>query len=341
MSPTLPKTRKAAVFKEQGGPLHIEELPLNEPVEGEVLIKVEACGVCHSDTFVQHNAFGAGFPMIPGHEVIGRVVAVPAGEKRWKIGDRLGGAWHGGHDGTCKACNRGMFQMCDNESINGVTREGGYADYCTLRTEAAVPIPEHADAATYAPLLCAGLTTFNAMRRMQIGPGELVAIQGLGGLGHLAVQYAHKMGFRVAVLSSSGAKEKFAKELGAHEYIDGGKGDQGEALQKLGGAAMIVVTAPNAKSIPQLMKGLGMQGKLLILAAAGEFLLDSNAMIRYGLSVHSFPSGHSLDGKEAIDFADLFNVKCVVEKFPLDRANDAYDAMLKGTVRFRSVIVME
>ncbi|KAF7503768.1 hypothetical protein GJ744_003310 [Endocarpon pusillum] len=341
MATELPKTFKQAVFKEHGAPLTIEEVELRMPERGEVLVKVEACGVCHSDTFAQTNAFGGGFPLVPGHEIIGHVAAVADGETAWKVGDRIGGPWHGGHDGTCKACKKGLFQMCDNEKVNGVTRNGGYAQYCTLRSEAGVPIPSHLDAAQYAPILCAGVTVYNSMRRMEISPGSLVAIQGLGGLGHLALQYANKFGFRVAALSRNADKEKFARDLGAHEYIDGSKGDQGEALQKLGGASLIVVTAPDAKVISPLMKGLGIMGKLLILAAAGEVPVDTGPMIHYGLSVHSWPSGHTIDSEEAVAFTELQNIKCMVEKFPLEKCSDAMDAMMKGTVRFRGVITME
>lgn len=266
MAASLPKTYRAAVFKTKGGPLTIETLELKDPPEGEVLIKVETCGVCHSDEMARHGVMGGGFPLTPGHEMIGHVVAITPSEKRWKIGDRIGGSWHGGHDGTCKACVQGFFQMCDNEQVNGITRNGGYAEYCSVRSEAAVPIPIHLDAAETAPLLCAGVTVFNSMRRLQVQPGSLVGVQGLGGLGHLAIQYANKFGFRVAAISRGADKEKFARELGAHEYIDTGSTDPAEALQKLGGAAMIVSTAPNAAAISPLLKGLGIQGKLLVLA---------------------------------------------------------------------------
>ncbi|MCJ1474798.1 hypothetical protein MMC13_003458 [Lambiella insularis] len=340
MAPSLPKTYKAAIFKKKGESLTIEDVELKEPAAGEVMIKVEACGVCHSDSLVQAQMMGP-LPMIPGHEIIGRVVANGPGDKHlYKIGDRVGGAWHGGHDGTCKACKRGLFQMCPNAVVNGVQRNGGYAEYCNLREEAAVPIPEHADAAACAPLLCAGVTVFNSMRHMNIPPGELVAIQGLGGLGHLAIQYAHKMGYKVAALSSSGSKEKFARELGANEYLDASRVDHAEGLQKLGGAAMIVVTAPNPEIIGSLLEGLGIQGKLLVLAPVGEIKVNTLPMVQKGLSVHGWPSGHSLDSEEAIEFAEVHGVNCMVETFSLADANKAYDHMMSGNVRFRSVIKM-
>ncbi|MCJ1290770.1 hypothetical protein MMC34_002312 [Xylographa carneopallida] len=333
MAPSLPKSYKVAVFKKVDEPLTIEEVDLKEPEAGEVLIKVEACGVCHSDAEVKSGHMGNSFPIIPGHEMIGKVVAVGPGDKPlYKIGDRIGAGWHGGHDGNCKACKKGFFQMCENAAVNGVSRNGGYAEYCTLREEAAVHIPSHADAASYAPLLCAGVTVFNSMRRLQIPPGEVVAIQGLGGLGHLAIQYAHKMGYKVVALSSSGSKEKFAHELGATEYLDASKIDHAEGLQKLGGASMIVVTAPNPKIIGALLPGLGIQGKLLILAPVGEVQINTLPMVAKGLSVHSFPSGHAQDSEAAIEFAELTGVNCMVEKFPLAEANKAFDHMMGGHV---------
>ena len=198
-----------------------------------------------------------------------------------------------------------MFQTCNNEAVNGVTRDGGYGEYVTLRTEAVVRIPEEVDPAEYAPLLCAGITVFNSLRNQKIIPGELVAVQGLGGLGHLALQYANKMGYKVVAISSSAKKEKFARDLGAHEYIDGSKGDIGEALQKMGGAACVILTAPNAELIPGLLSGLAPLGKLLILASAGPSEIDTSSMIQKGLSIVAWPSGHSLDSEEAIEYVSV------------------------------------
>ncbi|EEA27340.1 hypothetical protein TMatcc_004372 [Talaromyces marneffei ATCC 18224] len=337
---SLPKTFRKAVFNEAGGPLVIEEANLTPPAPREILVQVEACGVCFSDTIAQHDYMGGGFPQVPGHEIIGKVVAVGSGVSGWTVGDRVGGGWHGGHDGTCRACKTGHYQMCDNQLVNGITRDGGYAEYCTIRSEAAVRIPPDVDAATYAPMLCAGVTVFNSMRQMQVPPGSTVAIQGLGGLGHLALQYANKFGYRVVALSRDSKKETFARQLGAHEYIDGSKEDVGEALQKLGGASLIVSTAPDKNSITPLLKGLGIQGKLLILSIVDDLPVNTAILMRYGSSVHSWPSGHAIDSEEAIQFAGLQDIKCMVETFPLEKANEAYDAMLKGSVRFRSVIKM-
>ncbi|TLS26313.1 hypothetical protein PpBr36_05368, partial [Pyricularia pennisetigena] len=337
---TLPSTFKAAVFKAQGQPLTFEDLPMKEPGRGEILVKVEACGVCHSDSFAQVNAWGAGFPRIPGHEIIGRVAAVGQDVSGWEAGQRVGSGWHGGHDGTCKACNKGVHQMCENQLINGITKDGGYAEYCLIRAEAAVRIPEHVDAAKYAPILCAGVTTYNSMRRQGIAAGETVAIQGLGGLGHLAIQYAQRMGYRVVAISRGSDKEKAARDLGAHEYIDAAKEDPAAALKKLGGAALIVATAPHSAAISPLVGGLGIMGKLLLLAVTGELSVHTGIMLGKGCSVATWPSGNALDSEEAINFTELQNVDCKVETFPLEKANEAFKVMMDGTVRFRSVVTM-
>ncbi|KAF2424222.1 alcohol dehydrogenase [Tothia fuscella] len=338
-----PKTCKAAVIPKIGSKLVIKDVPVRDPESGEILIKALACGVCHSDSAIQEGHMGplAHEDLIPGHEVIGTVVAVGPGEKRWKEGDRVGGAWHGGHDGVCKSCNKGLFQMCKNEAINGVSRNGGYAEYLTLRTEAAIKIPSDVDPAEYAPLLCAGVTTFNGIRQMNIQQGGVVAIQGLGGLGHLAVQYSRKMGYRTVALSSSGAKRDFAMELGATDYVDSSKEDTNEVLQSMGGADLIVVTAPNPKIIGGLVGACGPLGKVLVLAPVGEIIVNSVPMIMKGISVHGWPSGHALDSEEAIEFAQHQGVKCMVEKFPLAKAQEAMDHMLSGKVRFRAVLTME
>ncbi|KAJ5223915.1 hypothetical protein N7468_008457 [Penicillium chermesinum] len=309
---------------------------------GEVLVKVEACGVCFSDTHAQANGVGGKFPGVPGHEIIGRVVAVGDGVSRWKVGDRIGGGWHGGEDGTCLQCRKGAFQTCSNEQINGITKSGGYAEYCSLRAEAGVPIPEDVNAAEYAPILCAGVTVFNSMRQMNVRPGSLVAVQGLGGLGHLAIQYANKFGFRVVAISRGADKEKPVRELGAHHFIDSSSQDPVAELQKMGGATMIVSTAPHAAAIAPLLNGLDVFGKLLIVALpSDEVPINMWPMTTRGLSVHGWPSGHALDSEQAIAFTRLQGIKCQVQTFPLDKANEAWDAMVNGTVRFRAVITMD
>jgi len=314
MAPSIPKSCKACVIEKAGAPWTIKEVPVEEPKHGEILIKVHACGVCHSDVDMQQGNLGplAQFPRIPGHEVIGTIVAIGPGESKWQ-----------------------------NELINGVSWNGGYAEYCTLRSEAAVRIPPDADPAQYAPLLCAGITVFNGIRKMNITPGDIVAVQGLGGLGHLAIQYARKMGYRTVALSSSDAKREFAMKLGATDYVDNSKEDSAEALQKMGGASLVVVTAPNPKMMGNLVNACGPCGKILILSPVGEVPVDTGVMIHYGISVHGWPSGHALDSEEAIAFAEHQGVECMVEKFPFDKVEDAVKHMTSGKVRFRCVLTMD
>ncbi|KAH0556036.1 hypothetical protein GP486_006022 [Trichoglossum hirsutum] len=252
--------------------------------------------------------------MVPGHETIGDIVALGPDETLWKVGDRVGGAWHGGHDD---------------------------AEYVALRREAAVRVPKDLDPVEYAPVLCAGVTTFNGIRQMGITPGELVVIQGLGGLGHLALQYAAKMGFRVVALSSRPGKEAFAKEFGATDYIDASSEDPVAKLQSMGGAALIVATAPDAKAIAPLTGALQPGGKLLILAPVGEIPFNVNHLVLEATSIHGWPSGASLDSEEALEFTKLQHVKCLIERFPLQDAQKAYDHMMSGKVRYRAVLVPE
>ncbi|KAK3378638.1 chaperonin 10-like protein [Lasiosphaeria ovina] len=340
---SLPKTYKQAAFKVKGEPLVVGDVPLTLPGPGEILIKVEACGVCYSDMYAQFDGMGGGFPLVPGHEIIGRVAAVGDGVNvnTWKVGSRVGGGWHGGHDGTCTACKKGYFQMCDNAIVNGETKNGGFAEYCLIRAESGVHVPEHVDAAKYAPILCAGVSVFNSVRHLDIPVGETVAVQGLGGLGHLAIQYARRMGYRVVAISRGADKERWARDLGAHEYIDSSKGDIGDQLKALGAAALAISTAASADAITPLLKGLGVRGKLLILSVPGAVPVDTGVMLKRGLSVHSWPGGHHLDNEETIAFTELNGVDCLIERFPLSKAQEAYEAMLTGKVRFRAVLVME
>lgn len=337
---SLPKTYKAAVFEKAGQPLVFRDIDLKQPEAGQILVKVEACGVCHSDMMVQSGNFGP-LPRIPGHEIVGKVVAIGSNVTKWKNGDRVGGAWHGGHDGTCRQCNSGLFQMCDNEEINGVSRDGGYAEYVLLRSEAAVRLPADADAVQIAPLMCAGVTVHNGIRKMGITPGETVAIQGLGGLGHLAIQYSRKMGYRTVALSRGTDKKDFAMKLGATDYIDTSAEDVAKALQDIGGAALIVVTAPNPKVISPLVGGCKALGKVLVLAPVGDVPVNTIAMVTKGISVHGWPSGHAQDSEDAVAFADRFDVKCMTEAFPLAKANEALEHMANNKARFRAVLTMQ
>ncbi|KAM0543964.1 hypothetical protein ACHAPJ_012059 [Fusarium lateritium] len=339
MSPSLPATYKALFFERKGSDLTLQEVQLQQPGPGYILVKVLACGICHSDLFVKKGRLGDVFPRVPGHEAVGDVVAVGEGVANFKTGERVGAAWHGGHDGTCRSCQRGLFQTCSNGAINGVTMDGGYAEYVLLRAEAAVRVPADANPAEIAPLLCAGVTVFNAMRNMGVVQGGLVAVQGLGGLGHLALQYASKMGYTVVALSSGSDKKDFATRLGAHHYVDTSAEDVAEALQKLGGADMIVATAPNGKAVSPLVAGLAPLGKLVVLAPIGLVEFDTVSMVMKSASVHGWNSGHQQDSEDSIAFAHTHGVKCIIEKFPfLANYQEAFDKMESGEVRFRSVL---
>lgn len=338
---SLPKTYKAAVLTGHKSGFNLQDLELKRPTKGQVLIKVLACGVCYTDVAVSQGEFGNVFPRIPGHEIVGDVVEVGEGVEGVEVGQRVGGTWHGGHDGTCRSCQRGSFQTCDNELVNGVSKDGGYAEYALLRSEAVVRVPREMDPADVAPLLCAGVTVFNGIRKMQIQQGNLVAVQGLGGLGHLAVQYAHMMGYEVAVLSTGDDKADFAKKLGATHYINSKAKDAAEELNKLGGAALIVQTAPNPKVVGALVKGLQPHGKLLSLAPVGPVEIDTVALVVKGASVHGWPSGHALDCEEAIRFSQTHGVKCMIEKYKLADVQKAVDDLIAGKPRFRNVLIME
>lgn len=338
---SLPKTYKAVVIDKANAAFDLRDVELKHPGKGQVLVKVLACGVCFSDVGVAGGHMGDVFPRVPGHEIVGEIVEVGTDVSNFSQGQRVGGPWHGGHDGSCRQCQRSQFQMCDNKAINGVSQDGGFAEYVLLRAEALVRIPKEVDPAEVAPLLCAGVTVFNGIRKMQVEQGAIVAVQGLGGLGHLAVQYANKMGYEVVVLSSGDDKAKFAKELGAHHYINSKSADVAKELMKLGGASIIVQTAPNPKTISPLVGGLAPGGKLLSLAPVGPVEIDTATLVMKGASVIGWPSGHALDSEEAIRFASTHGVKCMIEKFPLSDVQKAVDSLVAGKPRFRNVLVMQ
>ncbi|KAL7792027.1 GroES-like protein [Trichoderma ceciliae] len=337
----LPKTYKAMAILEASSPLTLQEVDLKLPGPGQVLVKVLACGVCLSDVSVIRGHMGPVFPRVTGHELVGDVVAVGENVTRLTIGQRVGGPWHGGHDGTCRQCQRSQFQYCDNQAINGVSFDGGYADYVVLRAEAAVRVPKEVDAAEIAPLLCAGVTVFNGIRKLHVEQGGVVAVNGLGGLGHLAVQYANKMGYQVIALSSGGDKAAFAKELGAHHYINTKTSDAAAEILKLGGADIIVQTAPNPETVSALVKALAPGGKLLNLCVLGPVPIDTAALVMKGASVHGWASGHAIDGEEAIQFAVRHSIRCLIQRYPLIEAQKAVDDLIAGKPRFRNVLVMD
>ncbi|KAH0385987.1 alcohol dehydrogenase, partial [Aureobasidium melanogenum] len=340
MELTIPKTCKAIVLDGPGASFELKEVPVKAPNKGEILIKTLACGVCHSDLSLQEGEFNyiAKFPVIPGHEVIGTVIAVGEGAEKWNIGDRVGGAWHGGHDGKCKSCNRCMFQMCDNEAVNGVSRNGGLAEYCTLRTEAAVRVPEDVDPAEYAPLLCAGVTTFNGIRKMNIPQGDTIAVCGVGGLGHLAIQYAHKMGYNVIAISEHETKRELALKLGAHRFINTSNEDPVEALKKIGGADAVLATAPNADLVGKIAQGIAPGGTLILISPVPEATFHFVPLVIKGVSIRGWSSGYAFETEEAIKFAMEKGVSCMVEKYPIEKFDYATERMAKCESRFRTVI---
>jgi D-arabinose 1-dehydrogenase-like Zn-dependent alcohol dehydrogenase len=341
MAPSLPKTYKAVVLDKANSGFQLRDVDLKHPEPGQVLVKVLACGVCFSDVATAGGHMGDVFPRVPGHEIVGDVVELGSGVTGFSVGDRVGGPWHGGHDRACRQCQRSLFQMCDNKQVNGVSRDGGFAEYVLLRPEAVVRVPKDMDPAQVAPLLCAGVTVFNGIRKLNIQHGGVVAVQGLGGLGHLAVQYANKMGYEVVALSSGDDKEKFARELGAHHYVNTKAKDAATELNKLGGADLIVSTAPNPKAVGPLLDGIAPAGKLLTLAPVGPTEVNTTTMVLKGASVHGWPSGHALDAEEAIRFARVHDVKCMTESYPLNDVQKAVDSLVAGKPRFRNVLVMQ
>jgi D-arabinose 1-dehydrogenase-like Zn-dependent alcohol dehydrogenase len=284
---------------------------------------------------------GIQYPRVPGHEVAGRIDAVGEGVAAWKPGQRVGVGWHGGHCFLCDPCRRGDFAMCRSSQITGLSYDGGYAEYMVAPWDAVAAIPEDLPADHAAPLLCAGITTFNALRNAGARPGDLVAVQGIGGLGHLGVQYARQMGFRTVAIGRGRDKEAFAKKLGAHDYIDSAGSNPAGELQKLGGASLVLATAPDAKSISALLEGLAPNGKLLIVAAPGEPLTVSPlSLIGSKTSVAGWYSGIATDSEDTMRFSLQAGVRPMIERYPLEKAAEAYDRMIQGKARFRVVLTM-
>ncbi|THH32488.1 hypothetical protein EUX98_g1697 [Antrodiella citrinella] len=321
-----PKSYTAYQFTKKGGKLEKVTKEWKDPDVHQIVVKVLACGVCGSDVLVENQRLGTGLPKTPGHEIVGDVVAIHPSEKQFKVGDRVGSGWHGSHCGICKPCRSGDFNMCENEKIDGVTIDGGYAQYVTLQSEAVCWIPNDLDPTETAPLLCAGVTTFNSLRHMNTKPGDVVAVQGIGGLGHLAVQFAKAMGFRTVAISHSEDKRELAQQLGAVAYIDSSEQDTVKELQKMGGANVIMCTAPHANIMQGLIPGLAVGGQLLILALAEDkATIDLSALITRRLSIRGWPSGSAKDSEECVEFAKQMGIKCMVEKFPLDKAQEAFE----------------
>jgi alcohol dehydrogenase, propanol-preferring len=335
----MPKMMRAVQVSKAGGAFELVERELPEPAANQVRIQVEACGICHSDALVKFGGYpGLTYPRIPGHEIAGRIDKVGASVTEWKKGDRAGVGWHGGHDFVCNNCRKGLFINCQRAQVTGIGFDGGYAEYVVVPHEAVARIPEKIDATEAAPLLCAGVTTYNSLRNSGARPGDTVAVQGIGGLGHLGVQYAARMGFRTIAVSRGADKRELAQRLGAHEYIDTDKVPAGEALQKLGGADLVLATAPNSDAIASTVDGLKPRGKLLIVAASFEPLKVGALGLLSGKSIAGWPSGSAFDSEETVAFSALTGVRPQVEVFKLEQAEQAFAKMMENRVRFRAVL---
>jgi D-arabinose 1-dehydrogenase-like Zn-dependent alcohol dehydrogenase len=324
------------------GPIELAERPILDPGPGKVRVRVEACGVCHSDSVTKDGLFpGLTYPRIPGHEVTGVVDALGEGVTNWTKGQRVGIGWIGGHCTVCQPCRRGKFATCERAQIAGIVYDGGYQEYMITSAQGLAAIPDALSFVDAAPLLCAGITTFNALRHSGAMPGDLVAIQGLGGLGHLGIQYANKMGFETVAIGRGDDKKDFATKLGAHHYIDTNAGDPATALQKLGGAKTILATAPDSKSMTPLVAGLCVDGALMVVGVGAEpievFPLD---IVMPRRNVRGWPSGTATDSEDAMRLAALSGIRPIVETFPFSEAAAAYDRMMSGKARFRVVLKM-
>jgi D-arabinose 1-dehydrogenase-like Zn-dependent alcohol dehydrogenase len=335
----MPKMRAAQITR-PGGPFELVEREIPQPAAGQARIKVQACGICHSDSLVKEGHWpGLEYPRVPGHEVVGIVDAVGAGVAQWKPGQRVGVGWHGGHCGYCDACRSGNFFGCTVAlQITGLSFDGGYADYMVAPAIALARVPEDLSAVEAAPLMCAGITTYNALRNSTARPGDVAAILGLGGLGHLGVQYATKMGFKTVAIARGTDKEPLAKKLGAWGYIDSQKQDPAAELQKLGGARVILATVTNGDAMSAVQGGLGVNGTLVVIGAAQSMQVSPLILIGGRRSVQGWYSGTAIDSQETLAFSAFSGVRSMNEVFPLEKVAEAYERMESGKVRFRVVL---
>jgi D-arabinose 1-dehydrogenase-like Zn-dependent alcohol dehydrogenase len=334
-------TMRAVEIPRAKGALQLVEREVPAPGPGAVLVKVEACGICHSDSITKDGLFPwIRYPRVPGHEIAGRVDTIGPGVTGWSAGDRVGIGWHGGHCGYCDSCRRGDFVTCQvAPQIPGITYDGGYADYIVAPAGALARIPEGMPAADAAPLMCAGVTTFNSLRHSGASPGDLVAVLGIGGLGHLGIQYAAKMGFATVAIARGQDKAALAGQLGARHYIDSEKEDVAAALTRLGGARVVLATVTSGPAMQATIAGLRVNGKLIILGAAHEPLsVAPLGMIGRRLSITAWPSGSSIDSQDTMAFSAMADVRSMNEVYPLAQAADAYERMMSGKARFRVVL---
>ena len=337
----MPKIKAVQVPKADGE-LEVVERDIPEAGSGQVRIRVLACGVCHSDVITKEGLFpGITYPRVPGHEVAGTIDEAGPGVKGGSKGDRVGVGWHGGQDGTCIACRRGDFVNCVNGLVCGVSYDGGYQEYMIAPVEALARMPDSLDPAEAAPLMCAGITTFNALRHSGAMPGDLVAVQGVGGLGHLGIQFAKKSGYRVAAVGRGTENAAVAKKLGADIYIDSAGSDAAAELQKLGGACVILTTAPSGKAMASLLPGLGANGTLVVVGAAADPLEVSTTLLILGKrSIKGWSAGTPSDSEDTLRFAEAAGVRPMIEKLPLEKAPEAYARMMSGDAHYRVVLTM-
>jgi D-arabinose 1-dehydrogenase-like Zn-dependent alcohol dehydrogenase len=333
---------KVAQISKPGADFEIVERDIPKPGALQVRIQVEACGICHSDSLTKEGSWpGIEYPRIPGHEIAGIIDELGAGVSGWKQGQRVGVGWHGGHDGTCLACRRGDFRNCRNSKVPGISYDGGYQQYMLAPVEALAAIPESLSAAEAAPLLCAGITTFNALRHSGAMPGDLVAVQGIGGLGHLGVQFASKFGYKVAAIGRGPGNAALAKKLGASAYIDSKAVNPADELQKLGGAQVILATAPNSKAMSELIDGLVPNGKLMVIGLGSDPLeVSPLQIVPVSRTIQGWAAGTPTDSEDTMRFAELAGVRPMIETYPLERAAEAYARMMSGNAQFRVVLTM-
>jgi len=333
---------KVVQISKPGGNFEVVERPIPEPGRGQVRIKVEACGICHSDALVKEGMWpGLQYPRVPGHEIAGRIDKIGPDVTLWKPGQRVGVGWHGGHCFECEPCRRGDFVNCKFEKITAIHFDGGYQEYMVAPAEAVAAMPDDLPADEAAPLLCAGITVYNALRNSGAHGGELVAVQGIGGLGHLGIQYARQMGFRTVAIGRGADKQALAKKLGAHEYIDTNAGPPAEALQKLGGAKVILATAPDSKAMSALMDGVGANGKLLVVGAGFEPLTITPLQLISGRkAIQGWFSGTARESEDTLQYSSLTGVRPMIERYPLEKAAEGYQQMMSGKARFRVVLTM-
>ena len=333
---------KVAQIPSPGADFQIVEREIPKPGVGQVRIKVQACGICHSDVLTKEGGLpGIQYPRVPGHEVAGTIDELGAGVSEWKQGQRIGVGWHGGQDGTCLSCRRGDFRNCRNVKIPGISYDGGYQEYMVAPVEALAAIPDTLSAVEAAPLLCAGITTYNSLRHSGALPGDLVAVQGIGGLGHLGIQFANKFGYKVAAIGRGSENAALAKKLGASLYIDSKATNAAQELQKMGGAQVILATAPNSKAMSELIDGLGPNGKLMVIGATFDPIEVTPPQLIFGSrTIQGWAAGTPADSEDTLRFAELSGVRPMIETYPLEKAAEGYARMMSGNAQFRVVLTM-